>query len=591
MIGDNHFASGQIESRCNELQKKSSQIRDISSIRRLRLLDAVESQLFYAEANEAETWMREKNPTITSTDYGRDENSCNSMQKKLDAVLRELIAFTPSVEKISKLATTLLERGHFDNDNIHTKNQSISHQFDILKKLAKQREEKLAANKKYFEFLREVDEVHEWISDQMAVVGSEEYGSDVEHIEQLITSFESFVLNLGANEGRIIACVAKGEGLLAEKNPNKSVIKAKTEETKQLWEELKDLVTARKDALAGAKQVHVYDRTADETISWINEKEADLLSENYGQDLETIQALRRQHDVYETELTAVRNQVESVLEDADKLADTYPDARDHIEVKKEDTIEAWSSLMEQTIQRKEKLKQAEQLQAYFDEYRDLMSWINEMLAKITAPDLARDVFGAQQLVERSKEHESEIESRHEAFDNFFKAGEKLVNEKHFLANEINEKITILKQRHSLLETTLKNRKEIYELNVDTQIFLRDAEILEKWLQNREVQLKDGRLGESIAQVDDLIKRHQDFEKTVSAQEDKFLGLKRITMLELLFKRQKDEEMAARRLEKERIEKQRLEAIKQKEVQRITDERRRNEKQLESATNGEFFFCF
>lgn len=48
-------------------------------------------------------------------------------------------------------------------------------------------------------------------------------------------------------------------------------------------------------------------------------------------------------------------------------------------------------------------------------------------------------------------------------------------------------------------------------------------------------------------------------------------------LESLFKKQKEEELAAKRAEKERIEKERLEAIKQKEVQRITEERRRNEK--------------
>lgn len=48
-------------------------------------------------------------------------------------------------------------------------------------------------------------------------------------------------------------------------------------------------------------------------------------------------------------------------------------------------------------------------------------------------------------------------------------------------------------------------------------------------------------------------------------------------LESLFKKQKEEELTAKRVERERIEKERLEAIKQKEVQRITEERRRNEK--------------
>lgn len=46
-------------------------------------------------------------------------------------------------------------------------------------------------------------------------------------------------------------------------------------------------------------------------------------------------------------------------------------------------------------------------------------------------------------------------------------------------------------------------------------------------------------------------------------------------MERAFQKQKEEEMAIKRAEKDRIEKERLEAIKQKEVQRITEERRRN----------------
>lgn len=576
MIRGNHFATDKIETYSAEMQKRLTNLRDLSSIRRLRLLDAVESQMFYAEANEAESWIKEKRPILASHDHGKDEDSVASMQKKLDAIQREIVAFQPSIEKISKLANNLLDRGHFDHQNIYLKNEAIEKQFVELQALSKSREIKLVESRKLYEFIRSVDEVQEWIADQMTVAGSEEYGSDVEHVEQLITAFDSFMSNLNANETRVIACVHKGEVLLEEKNPHKKLIKQKTEETKQLYEELKDLVNARQDALAGAKQVHVYDRTADETITWIGEKETALLSEDYGQDLEEIQALVRKHEVFDTELVAVREQVESVLEEAKKLGEAYPDAKDHIEVKREDMGEAWSNLSEKNAQRKEKLKQAEQLQAYFDEYRDLMAWINEMLAKITAAELAKDVHGAEQLLARTKDHQAEIDARKETFDNFYTAGNKLVTEKHFLANEIHDKISILEQRQRLVQTTLEKRKEIYELNLDTQIFLREAEILESWITSREPQLKDPKLGENIPQVEDLLRRHEDFEKTVAAQEDKFAALKRITKLEQMFRKQKEDELAAKRAEKDRIERDRVEAMKQKEVMRINEERRRNE---------------
>ena len=74
------------------------------------------------------------------------------------------------------------------------------------------------------------------------------------------------------------------------------------------------------------------------------------------------------------------------------------------------------------------------------------------------------------------------------------------------------------------------RKVIYEQNLDTQIFKREADLLDNWISSREPILNDGKLGESIGQVEDLIRKHDDFEKTIEAQEDKFSALRRVTMV-------------------------------------------------------------
>ncbi|CAL1674075.1 unnamed protein product [Lasius platythorax] len=576
MIRSGHFAGDKIEKLIKKLQEELSHLRDLASVRKLRLLDAVESQTFYAEATEAEQWIREKHPQLTSADYGKDEDSVQSLLKKLEGIERDLSGFESTIDNLKKLSHGLVERHHFDSKNIAQKQTDIEFKFKELQKLKEYRLQRLSESEKFYKFIRQADEVIEWIGDQTTVAASEDYGRDVEHVELLIQIFDNFLAGLTTSESRVSAVLDEGQKLIEQNNPEKNKISLKIEETKQQWEDLKELAHARQDALAGAKQVHMFDRTADETISWIQEKEVALSSDGYGHDLETIQALVRKHQGFETDLAAVKEQVECLTEEASRLIELFPDARVHIDVKHQEAEAAWTELLEKAAQRRSKLAQAEQLQAYLGEYRELISWINEMVAKVTAPELARDVPGAEALISRHNEYKSEIDTREEAFEKFYRVGQKLIEQGHFLGKEIEDKISVLQQRQQILKDTWQQRKLIYEQNLDTQLFKRDAEILENWIVNREPMLHDEKLGESISQVEELIRKHEDFEKTIEAQEERFSALKRITMLEKAFQKQQEAEMAARQAEKERVERERIEERKRKEVQRITEERKREE---------------
>ena len=61
-----------------------------------------------------------------------------------------------------------------------------------------------------------------------------------------------------------------------------------------------------------------------------------------------------------------------MTEEAGRLASLFPDALEHITLKQENVLEVWGKLLEKSTQHRDKLQQSEQLQAYFDEYRDLM---------------------------------------------------------------------------------------------------------------------------------------------------------------------------------------------------------------------------
>jgi len=233
--------------------------------------------------------------------------------KKLDVIQRDISGFTANMGRLAKLSRGLVDRGHFDVEKIRTKMSDVEQQFEQLKQLAESRQARLEDNLKVHKFLREADEVADWINEQMTVAASEDYGRDVEHVEILIQKFESFLSTLNASHDRIEVLKAGAVALLNDSQIEPTKIRAKVDEVNQLWDDLNELSHARQDALSGAKLVHVFDRNADETVTWILEKEAVLYSEDYGQDLEGVRALLRNHAGFEHDLAAVKEQVNNGL--------------------------------------------------------------------------------------------------------------------------------------------------------------------------------------------------------------------------------------------------------------------------------------
>jgi spectrin beta len=123
----------------------------------------------------------------------------------------------------------------------------IEAQFSELQLLASQRSSRLDESLKLSWFMREADEVAEWMGDQRAVATSEDYALDVEHVELLIQTFDSFLSILDASGGCITSCISMGHALIAEENPECERIQAKLDETQQLWEDLRELAHSRQE--------------------------------------------------------------------------------------------------------------------------------------------------------------------------------------------------------------------------------------------------------------------------------------------------------------------------------------------------------
>ncbi|XP_034021574.1 spectrin beta chain, non-erythrocytic 1-like [Thalassophryne amazonica] len=90
-----------------------------------------------------------------------------------------------------------------------------------------------------------------------------------------------------------------------------------------------------------------------------------------------------------------------------------------------------------------------------------------------------------------------------------------------------------------MDTVLPSVLEVHQ-------FSRDAGVAEAWLLGQEPYLSSREVGQSVDEVEKLIKRHEAFEKSAATWEERFSALERLTTMELLEVRRQQEEEERRR---------------------------------------------
>lgn len=573
LIKSNNNNSEDIKQLTYDIQSKIQHLKDESALRKFRLAESLESFQFYADVDEAESWLNEKKSFLLSDDIGNDEESVVSLIKKLDVIRNDMNQFFgTTLNKLIQQSNLLIEKNHFDGLKIKERKDNLLQYFNTFDVSINNKRTVLQDRIKYFQFERDADELILWIKDQLIVANSEDYGQDVEHVEMLIQQFDNFVFNVNANEERIDAIQVEAKNV---ENSEEKLSKLMT-----LWNQLKDSILARQTALQGAKKMHTFDKSVDETICWIREKISSTVLDrdniNYD-DLFAIQAKIRELEGFDRDLGALREQVEALYAEADKLIVMFPDIQDTTEERKNRVHVVWERLNKETLLHKEDLHQIEKIQSYFDEYQELKGWINKMFALITAEDkLGSDVVLAEEQLNRHKEYKLEIDSRNENVSAFLKNGENIIEKGHIMSNEIKDRNNTIMNLHKNLIDTWNERLTLYQYNLDARQFIQDSEQVEKWINTHYPFIDDNNFGDSLAEVEELISKHEEFEKTISAQADKLKSIERVTMIEEYFKKLKQKEEEAKMLENSQLDKIRLENRIKEEQRKILHERSNEE---------------
>lgn len=512
-----------IQERREQVLSRYSQFKSDARSKRDKLEDSRRFQYFKRDADELESWIFEKLQAASDESY-RDPTNLQAKIQKHQAFEAEVAAHSNAIVSLDNTGHEMINEGHFAADIIQKRLEELHRLWELLLSRLADKGMKLQQALVLVQFLRQCDEVMFWINDKEAFVSSDEFGSDLEHVEVLQRKFDEFQKDMAAQEFRVTEVLDLADRLVKEGHPEEETINRRKEELKESWQKLRMLALNRQEKLFGAHEIQRFNRDADETVAWITEKDVVLSSDDFGRDLASVQTLQRKHEGVERDLAALEDKVSTLGQEAARLCGIHPDHADQIKTKHQEIENNWARLTGKAKERKRRLDDSYYLHRFLSDFRDLISWIHDMKAIIAADELAKDVAGAEALLERHQEHRGEIDAREDSFRSTADAGQVLLEKEHWAAPEVNEKLISLSGEKQNLLTLWEERRILYEQCMDLQLFYRDTEQADTWMAKQEAFLSNDDLGDSLDSVEALIKKHEDFEKSLAAQEEKIKAL-------------------------------------------------------------------
>ncbi|XP_071971671.1 spectrin beta chain, erythrocytic-like [Engystomops pustulosus] len=534
MEGEPDIDTEPIEKERQSLQEQWDRLQTATINRHKALSQANEAQLYYMDANEAEAWIDEQQLYLMGDEIPKDEESVVLLLKKHLILQQGVEQYGKNIKDLAEQSQKLLALEHPDGDQIIRHQDNLEKQYTALRDRADERRQKLDNHYHMFQLKREVEDLEQWIAERDIKASSQEMGQDLDHVTILRDKFRDFAKETGAiGQERIDNVNILIEELIDAGHSDAATIAEWKDNLNESWADLLELIDTRVQLLSASYDLHKYFYDGSEIMSMIEEKHKEL-PEELGADVHTAETLHRVHADFERSIHFIGSQVQGFQETATRLYAAYAgDQAMEIQKKEREVTEAWKALLDACDGRRTELSSAAEKFHFFSMVRNLMLWMESIIRQIETQEKPRDVSSVEFLIKHHQELRSEIEARNTTYGSCVELGETLLARNHPASEEIKEKLGELAERRAEMMEKWDKRWEWLNVLLEVCQFARDASMAEAWLIAKEPYLLTTHVGNSVDDVEKLLKKHEAFEKSTATWEERFSALERLTTLELL----------------------------------------------------------
>lgn len=561
LINEKHPRAGEIQQHIENNKKEWDKLEKLSNERTKQLQDAAEAYQFYADANEADSWLNEKTQILSSKDLGSDEPSAQALLQRHKDLQGELNAYSGDIQSLNNQAKQLIAAGISNLDLTAETEVPVQVEETVY-------ETKLIPTEVWEDEPIEKVEYREVLDEKIipqvrALYGFEDHGLKMNKGEVLILlnkcnadwwcvrkldgtegfapanyiqEIEPRILQIPVKKPEKVRAIQKVKKtkMVPTKVPVKVMRAASQKQQPKLDDSnsvpkrqknindtyglLQEMATKRHALLEDSIRLFRFYRECDDFEKWIKDKEKLLATDDPN---ENVDQAKRKYEKFLTDLSASNKRIDALDAEVREFENQNHSQIDKVRNRHRQIHAAWDRLNKLKAEKEKSLEGASSVELFERTCEEAKDWMNEKMAKLDMATSGQDLKTVQALQRRHQQLERELAP----------VAEK-VNRVNHLAKSVksaypNEKANVTKREDEIkdlwykVQEKAKDRRARLEDAVGQQIFTNSSNALLAWVVDVKDQLNADNTVRDVATAELLLKNHQDLKHDMKAHEDEF----------------------------------------------------------------------
>ncbi|XP_030298754.1 spectrin beta chain, non-erythrocytic 1 isoform X3 [Sparus aurata] len=264
-----------------------------------------------------------------------------------------------------------------------------------------------------------------------------------------------------------------------------------------------------------------FDRKAAMRETWLSENQRLVSQDNFGFDLQAVEAATKKHEAIETDIAAYEERVQAVVSVAKELeAESYHDIK-RITARKDNVIRLWEYLLELLKARRHRLEMNLGLQRVFQEMLYIMDWMDEMKMLLLSQDYGKHLLGVEDLLQKHALVEADISIQADRVRNVNRNAQKFADDmegyKPCDPQIIRDRVAHMDFCYQELSQLAAERRARLEESRRLWKFFWEMAEEEGWIREKEQILSSEDYGKDLTGALRLLSQHKAFEDEMSGR--------------------------------------------------------------------------